>query len=400
MQKNKSNLEFIALMASLMCVVALSIDALLPAIQEIGKAINSFGISNNQKLVTYIFLGLGFGQLIFGPLSDSFGRKSMVYVGFIIFIFASFICVNANSLEVMLVGRFLQGFGLAAPRTLSVAMIRDLYSGNYMARVMSFVVVIFILVPVFAPAIGKLILDYFGWKTIFYSQLIFGVLVMFWMWKRQEETLKKNKRIKFKLALFISGTKEFLKYRQSVIFTIISGFISGSFIVYLSGSQQIFQVQYGLVAEYPVIFGSMALTAGFATFVNGSLVVKLGMHKLVNISMIFYALIPLVYMVLFYGKPNPNLTMLLIFLGSQFFAIGFLFGNLRAIAMEPIGHIAGIGAALNGFISTLMAVPIANYIGNNIKLTAYPIFVGFFGCGLLSLLLILLFRSKKKSSKI
>lgn len=400
MQKNKSNLEFIALMASLMCVVALSIDALLPAIQEIGKAINSFGISNNQKLVTYIFLGLGFGQLVFGPLSDSFGRKSMVYVGFIIFIFASFICVNANSLEVMLIGRFLQGFGLAAPRTISVAMIRDLYSGNYMARVMSFVVVIFILVPVFAPAIGKLILDYFGWKTIFYSQLVFGVLVMFWLWKRQEETLEKSKRIKFKLTLFISGTKEFLKYKQSVIFTIISGFISGSFIVYLSGSQQIFQVQYGLVAEYPIIFGSMALTAGFATFVNGSLVVKLGMHKLVNIAMIFYTLIPLVYMILFYGKPNPNLTMLLIFLGSQFFAIGFLFGNLRAIAMEPIGHIAGIGSALNGFISIIMAVPIANYIGNNIKLTAYPIFAGFFGCGLLSLLLILFFRSKKKSSKI
>lgn len=397
MQKKKSNLEFIALMASLMCVVALSIDALLPAIPIIGKAISSFGISNNQKLITYIFLGLGFGQLVFGPLSDSFGRKPMVYVGFIIFFIASFICVNSTSLEVMLIGRFLQGFGLAAPRTISVAMIRDLYSGNYMARIMSFVVVIFILVPVFAPAIGKLILDFFGWKMIFYAQLIFGVIVMTWLWKRQKETLEIQHRIKFKTSLFISGTKEFIKNKQAVIFTIISGFISGSFIVYLSGSQQIFQVQYGLVDEFPIIFGSMALTAGFATFVNGSLVIKLGMHKLVNISMIFYALISLIYMVVFYDKPNPNLTLLLVFLGSQFFAIGFLFGNLRAIAMEPIGHIAGIGSALNGFVSTIMAVPIANYIGNRIELTAYPLFVGFFGCGLLSLVLLLIFKSKKSS---
>ena len=172
--KQKTELEFIIIMASLMSLVALSIDALLPAISDISKSIHIVDLKNNQLFITMIFLGLGFGQLISGPLSDSFGRKPVIYVGFIVFAFASLICVFASSLEMMIVGRLLQGIGLSAPRTISIAMVRDRFSGNYMAKVMSFIVVIFILVPVIAPALGKLMLDSYGWRSIFYSQLVFG----------------------------------------------------------------------------------------------------------------------------------------------------------------------------------------------------------------------------------
>ena len=153
--KQISKLEFIALMAFLMSIVALSIDALLPALDQIGLSIGIQDARDNQLLVTMIFLGLGFGQLIFGPLSDSFGRKPIIYIGFILFVLASILCVNAQSIEVMVIGRILQGIGLSAPRTISIAMVRDSFSGNYMAKIMSFIVVIFILVPVIAPAIGK-----------------------------------------------------------------------------------------------------------------------------------------------------------------------------------------------------------------------------------------------------
>jgi len=398
MQKNNSKLEFITLMAALMSLVALSIDALLPALKQIGISLNiQQNSTDNQLLVTMIFLGLGFGQLISGPISDSLGRKPVIYYGFTVFIIASLICINATSIEMMVFGRILQGIGLSAPRTISIAMVRDSFEGNYMAKIMSFIVVIFILVPVVAPAIGKLMLDAYGWKFIFYSQLIFGFFVMLWLWKRQPETLKKENRTKLSINLFVEGIKEFIKHKQAVIFTLISGFITGSFMVYLSASQQIFQVQYDLVEEFPYIFAGLAISVGFATFLNGTFVMKFGMLKLISTFLIVFTIIPIIYIVLFFGKENPSIIVLLSFFALQFFAIGFLFGNLRALAMQPVGHIAGVGAAINGFVSTIMAVPIATYIGKYVKTNSLPLFVGFLVCGILSL--ILLNISKLKAVK-
>lgn len=392
--KQKSQTEFIFIMACLMSLVSLSIDALLPAMNEIGIAIGISSNSDSQLLITMIFLGLGFGQLIAGPLSDSFGRKPMVYIGFSIFVIASIICVYATSLEMMIFGRILQGIGLSAPRTLSIAMVRDSYNGDYMARIMSFVVSIFILIPVVAPTFGKLMLDNFGWESIFTSQLLFGALVIVWFYTRQPETLKEAHRKKFRLSIFKSGTLEFLKHNDAILYTLLSGFITGSFMVFLGTSQQIFQEQYGLIEEFPYIFGAMAISVGFSTFVNGTVVMKFGMKKLVVFFLSMFTLISLFYVIYFYGKINPPIEILVISFALQFFAIGFLFGNLRSLAMQPIGHIAGIGSALNGFVSTIMAVPIAGFIGNYVTITAYPLFVGFLICGSMSMLLLFLFRKK------
>ena len=386
--KNSSKLEFIVLMASLMSIVAMSIDALLPALEQIGISIGIQDTRDNQLLVTMIFLGLGFGQLIFGPISDSLGRKSTIYIGFALFVIASFICVTAQDIDTMVVGRILQGIGLSAPRTISIAMVRDSFSGDYMAKIMSFIVVIFILVPVVAPTIGKFILDLYGWKAIFNSQLIIGVIIIIWLWKRQPETLPKEKRTKFRVSLFMDGAKQFIKIKQSVAFTLISGFITGAFMVYLSASQHIFQEQYQLSEEFPYIFAGLAISVGFATFLNGTFVMRFGMYKLVTVFTIVFTLIPLLYALLYYNSPNPSITVFLIFCGFQFFAIGFLFGNLRSLAMQPVGHIAGVGAAINGFASTIMAVPIATFIGSYVTETALPLFIGFFICGFLSLVII------------
>jgi DHA1 family bicyclomycin/chloramphenicol resistance-like MFS transporter len=400
--KKTSRLEFIALMASLMSIVALSIDALLPALEQIGFTIGIQDSRDNQLLITMIFLGLGFGQLIFGPISDSLGRKPVIYMGFSLFVLASFICVTATSIETMVIGRILQGIGLSAPRTISIAMVRDSFSGDYMAKIMSFIVVVFILVPVVAPAIGKIILDAYGWKAIFNSQLLIGFLIMIWLWRRQPETLPIEKRKKFKLSLFIEGAIEFIKFKQAVIFTLISGFVTGSFMVYLSASQHIFQEQYGLTEEFPYIFAGLAISVGFATFLNGTFVMRFGMLKLVSVFAVFFTLIPLLYAILYFNSDaNPSLAILLTFCGLEFFALGFLFGNLRALAMQPVGHIAGVGAAINGFVSTIMAVPIATFIGSYVTKTALPLFIGFFVCGLcclLLLLLMLLSKSKKANA--
>ncbi len=379
--------EFVALMASLMSIVALSIDALLPALPDIGNALGVVNSNDNQMLITMIFLGLGFGQLIFGPLSDSFGRKPIVFIGFLIFVAATIVCVSSNSFEVMIAGRILQGIGLASPRTLSIAMIRDSYSGDFMAKILSIVVMVFILVPVIAPSLGQFLLHYYNWKSIFYVNLLFGVIIIVWFWKRQEETLEHTNRIKFTPSLFLDGTKEFWKHKNAVAFTLISGFIMGSFMVYLSTAQQIFQVQYKLADKFPYIFASLAIAVGLATFLNSRYVIRFGMWRIAYAGTIAFCFISLLYVALFWSRDNPSIEILITFFALQFFAIGFLFGNLRSLAMQPLGHIAGIGAAINGFISTVMAVPIANYIGSFVSNSVLPLFIGFSVFGILSLLI-------------
>lgn len=382
-----SQSEFILLMAALMSIVALSIDAVLPALPMIGEHLSVTDPNQNQKLITMIFLGLGFGQLIFGPISDSFGRKPIVYAGFGLFILASIICLTTRNFEMMLFGRVLQGMGLACPRTMTIAMIRDSYSGDYMAKIISIVVMVFILVPVIAPTLGQFLMVYLGWKSIFGVTLLFGIAVMLWFWLRQEETLNEEHRIPYRLTVFKTGTVAFFKIKPAVIYTLLSGLITGSFMVYLSTSQQIFEKQYGLSEEFPLIFASLAISVGFATFLNSRLVIRFGMKNLVHLSMLGFVLVSLLFLILYPNGQNPSVAILVSFFAIQFFCIGFLFGNLRALAMEPMGHIAGVGSALNGFISTVMAVPIANLIGSFVKDSVAPLFIGFLVCGLLSLIL-------------
>jgi len=389
---NSFRFEFVALMASLMSIVALSIDALLPALPQIGEAIGITNASNKQLLITMIFLGLGFGQLLLGPLSDSFGRKSIIYVGFIIFIIGSLLCLMTKSLNVMVIGRILQGVGLSAPRSISLSMIRDEFSGDYMAKIISIVVMFFLLIPIIAPSLGLFLLNLFNWQSIFYFNLAFGIIVMTWFWLRQPETLNKKKRIKFSYRLFIDGTIEFFKHKDAIAYTLISGFITGSFMVYLSTSQQIFQEQYNLADMFPYIFASLAISIGFATFFNSKLVVRYGMITIAYRACIAYAIISVLYVILFWSSKNPSIYILLTFFALQFFAVGFLFGNLRALAMQPVGHIAGIGAALNGFISTIMAVPIATYIGGFVKDSVLPLFIGFSIFGILSFFIFILLK--------
>ena len=383
--QKRSQFEFVVLMAALMSIVALSIDAVLPALPMIGEYLSVADPTENPKLITSIFLGLGFGQLIFGPLSDSFGRKPIVYAGFVLFIIASIICVTTKNFEMMLLGRVLQGVGLACPRTMSIAMIRDSYEGDYMAKIISIVVMVFILVPVIAPTLGQFLMNHYNWQFIFTFNLIFGVLVVFWFWLRQPETLKDKYKIPYRLAIFKTGTLQFFRIRAAVIYTLLSGFITGSFMVYLSTSQQIFEKQYGLAEEFPLIFASLAIAVGLATFFNSQLVVKYGMKRIVHLAMWSFIITSLVFILIFNSNDNPSIEVLITFFSIQFFTIGFLFGNLRALAMEPMGHIAGIGSALNGFISTVMAVPIANFIGKYVIDSVTPLFVGFLVCGLISI---------------
>ena len=370
--------EFVALIAMMISLAALSIDAMLPALGIIGSELNVVDPNDNQLVIVTFFVGMAVGQFLYGPLSDSFGRKSVILLGLFIFAAGTLLSVMADTYQQMLWGRVLQGFGLAGPRVVSVALVRDLYSGRAMARVMSFVMTVFILVPMMAPALGQLVLNYSGWRMIFMGLLFVGILLSIWLIIRLPETLTDANRRSFAPDVLWLGFKEVVCNRIAMGFTLVTGLVFGAFLGYLNLSQPVLQEQYTLGAQFPLYFGCLAGAIGLASLTNARLVGRYGMWRLIIISLISIVLVTLIYspLVLAYAG-HPPLLSLVIYLFLVFFAVGLLFGNLNSMAMEPLGHLAGIGAGLVSALSTLLSIVFSLMIGQLYNQTIYPLVGGF-----------------------
>ncbi len=390
---NEISKPFIVLMAFLMSLTALAIDAILPALGSIRTVLNIVNENDAQFIISFVFLGMGIGLFFYGPLSDAWGRKRPLYLGLIIFILGSILSIVSESMEVMLLGRFLQGFGTAACRVVSVAMIRDKSSGPEMGKVMSLIMMVFIFVPAVAPAFGQLILNFAEWRYIFVSFVILGIVAFIILWKVQKETLKKSDRIPLSFKSLVAGSKETLLCRKAMLFTIASGITSGAFVSYLALSQQIFQTQLGVGDKFSYYFGFLALFIGTSSFINSKIVLRFGLLKpsvtailaLLGISGSF-----LIYFLLF-GFPE-NIFSVMAFLCLAFLFIGILFGNLSTIAIEPLGHIAGIANSVISSIQTLTSVIIGTFIGHFYAGSIIPLVLGFFITSLVALGLIILFH--------
>jgi DHA1 family bicyclomycin/chloramphenicol resistance-like MFS transporter len=380
--------EFVALMAFTMSLVALSIDAMLPAFPDMSRDLGVTGANDIQLVVSTLFIGLATGQLFYGPLSDSIGRKPAIYTGFVLFILGSMLSMMASDFYLMLTGRLLQGMGAAGPRTVSVALIRDRFHGSEMAKVMSFIMTVFILVPIFAPALGQGILLLAGWRAIYGVFVLLALLLLAWLSLRQPETLPADKRKPFTLGNVFSAFGEVASSRVAVTYSLVAGCVSGAFLGYLNTSQQIFQVQYGLGKLFPVYFGLLALAVGAASLLNSALVMRFGMHRLANGALrVMMALTWLFLLVVWSYDGNPPLWLFLVLCLALFFCIGVLFGNLNSIAMEPLGHVAGTAAAAIGSATTLLAVALGFLIGQAYDGTLLPMALGFVSLISLSVLL-------------
>jgi DHA1 family bicyclomycin/chloramphenicol resistance-like MFS transporter len=380
--------EFSILMALLMSVVAISIDALLPALGMVANDLHLSNPNHAQYLIGFLFIGMAFGQLVCGPLSDALGRKRILYAGIFFYLIGSVICFFSQTLEGVLVGRLIQGFGVSGPYVSAISIVRDKYSGRAMARVMSVVMMIFIMVPAIAPSLGQAILFYASWRAIFILYILYSILVGIWIFLRLEETLPPAKRIPFHFANIMKGFLQVIRNRLTVCYTICMGICFGSFIGYLNSSQQIFQVQFGTGKMFTVYFGVLALILGAASLLNSRLVEKLGMHYICIRS--FSAIIAA--SVLFLGinlTVEVQLWMFLIYAAILFFSFGLIFGNLNALAMEPMGHIAGIASAVIGFVSSIISMVIGATIGQLYNGTLIPVVTGFSIMGLISLLIML-----------
>jgi len=369
--------EFVAIVSMMMALTALSIDAMLPALPAISRDLGATNPNDRQLVVSLIFLGQAVGQLFFGPLSDKTGRKPAIYAGYTLFILGSLFSALAGNFSFMLVGRALQGIGISAPRAVSMALVRDRLEGWRMARVMSFASTLFILVPMIAPSIGQGILSIAGWRGIFGAFVLFALLTVFWFAFRVSETLPPDRRLPFSLQQIADSTAQVLHIRPAFGYTVALGLVQGAFIGYLNSSQQIFQEQYALGELFPFYFAVIALSLGAASLANARLVMRFGMTKLVQWALGGVVSLAVFFLaVAFAHAGQPPLWGLMAYLMASFFCVGILFGNVSALAMQPLGRLAGAGAAVVGSFSTLLSTLLGTIIGRSYNGTVIPLVIG------------------------
>ena len=374
-----STAEFVAIMAMLVATVAISIDGLLPALSIIAEELTPLRPNNAQIILSSFVAGMAIGTLIVGPLSDSYGRKPIIYGGAFIYILTSVVCVVSQSLELILVARFLQGVGASAPRVVAQALVRDFYKGREMARISSFIMIVFALVPAVAPLLGSFVMFAFDWRAIFFMFIAFVAISTIWMGLRINETISEENRVKFNLRNLIAAFREVLSHPLilSAVITLVFAYsilFVGIFLI-----QPVFERVFGRPESFPYWFAAIALLAASSSYVNARLVRRLGMRMLTNIAFRTQVGLSTIILLVFglgYFDGEFGFFCFLFWMFSIFFQAGLTMGNLTALAMEPVGHIAGTAASLISAIATIGSVFLAAIVGQFFDGTPIAMIVG------------------------
>jgi len=373
--------EFVALCALLMSTISMSVDFMLPALGELANDLGSASGNQRQWVIIALFLGLSVGVLIFGPLSDAFGRRPIILIGVAIFAAGSIVCATAQSYELFLFGRGLQGVGAAGPRIATIAMIRDRYVGVDMAQILSLVMGIFIIVPVIAPIIGQSLLLIMPWRGLFILLGVFCGLGGVWLMIRQPETLSKPAQISG--IHFMRASREVLTNRRAVLATLASACTYGCLMGFINSSQQIFQDLYKTGDAYALWFGGTAVFISSATFVNARLVKRVSMTTICALALCAVAVQSLVFLGFLLFEPVPSIAVWMLFNCSVAFLMGLTFGNFNAIALQQLGHVAGLATSFIGSTNTLLGMAIAAVVGLNFNFTLIPVTAGYAICAAL-----------------
>ena len=391
MTKSMSRVEFIALIAMMFAVIAFSIDAMLPALPEIGRELSPDALNNAQLILTSFVLGIGVGTFFTGPLSDAFGRKRVIIAGSALYVAGAAVAYFSSSLEVVLAARIIQGLGAAAPRIVSLAIVRDLYAGRDMARIVSIAMMIFTIFPAVAPLIGAGIIALAGWRTIFLAFILFAFVYISWMWTRLPEPLAVENRRPFRASLLLQAVQDMFAHPSVRLSIIVQSLCLAILFSMLSMVHPIYEVVFDREESFPYWFGAVAAVSATGSFVNAALVVRVGMRRMVTWSLglqiiLSGAMIPI-------GLAGLDLTVLfalfLIWQAYVFFMAGTTMGNLNAIAMEPMGHIAGMAASTISGIATVAAAAIAAPLGLTFNGSLLPLTLGIFCLSALAFLLML-----------
>ncbi|WP_093315976.1 multidrug effflux MFS transporter [Sphingomonas jatrophae] len=373
--------EFVAFVAAVMAVNALGVDLMLPALADIGRDLSVTTPNHRQWIVTMYLVGFGAGQLIYGPLADRFGRRPILIATLAGFVASSIFAAGSTTFAALLGARGLQGLMSASTRVLAVAIVRDRFSGRQMARTLSVAQMIFFLVPILAPTIGQGLLVIGPWRFIFYALGAFAALVLAWTFVRVPETLPPERRVPLSLTELKRSYRQTLTNRFSAGYALAASLTFGGIVAFVASAQQIFVDEFGAGSRFTLLFGACAFAMACASFANSRLVERLGTRLISQSAVIALIGLSVAHLGVIAAGAESLWTYVL-FQALSMTCISLCGSNFGAMAMEPVGHIAGTASSVQGFITSAGAVAVASVIGQSYNGTTYPLAIGYLCIGI------------------
>nr|WP_294169144.1 multidrug effflux MFS transporter [uncultured Sphingomonas sp.] len=386
--------ETVALLAGLMALNAFAIDAMIPALPAIGDQLGVADENRRQLVVVAYTFGFGCGQLVWGPLADRFGRKPVLAIGIALYTLFAALCSIAPSFELLVAGRVLQGASAAATRVLVVAMVRDLFEGEAMARVMSLVFMVFMLVPVLAPSVGQAILTVGPWQAIFWVLAGYGLLMGVWSFLRLPETLHPEFRRTLRITELAVAARAVLSERQSLGYTLAQTAIFAGLVAYIASIQQIVFDAFRQPDAIGWVFGAVAAPMALASWLNSRLVGHHGLRRIGHLGVLAFVVLTLGHALLATAF-GENLAEFVVLQGLVMASFAFTSSNLNTLAMEKMAPIAGMASSIQGVVGTVVAAAVGFMIGQQFDGTQLPFLWGFAGCGLAAAVLVVLTEPRR-----
>ena len=381
--------EFVSMVAALMALNALAIDIMLPGLGQIGEYYQLSKPNDQQLIIFSYIIGFGLPQLFFGPVSDRFGRKGLLKISLVGYIFAAIACAMTTSFTLMLVMRFVQGVFAAGVRVIAVSIVRDVTAGRAMARIMSLVMTVFMIVPIIAPAIGSGIMAVASWKWTFGVLAIAALAVLIWVQIRLPETLGHEARHELSFSRTFKNYGTVLKNRTTLGYMTASGVIFGSLFAFIGASEQIFDDVFGRGEKFALWFAIIAGSLAVANLTNASLVERFGMRRISHSVTLAFVVLSIVNVIaMHYG--DGNFYVFLVLFSLTFACFGMMGANFSAIAMEPQGRMAGTASAAYGFATSTVSAIIGKEVASRFDGSVVPILIGFAVLGIASLGIILI----------
>ena len=376
--------QFVAFIAMMMMTNAIAIDSMLPALPEIGHALHIDTANHTQLVITSYLLGFGIAQIVYGTLADRYGRRPVLLIGVAIYTLASVVAMFSDSFETMMGARALQGIGSAATRILAIAIVRDCYSGRQMARVMSLAFIVFLAVPIIAPSIGQLIVLVAPWRWIFGMLCVFGVILITWTYLRLPETLHPEDRVPISIKGVSHAFGLVLTSRVTVGYMLAMTMVMGGLFGFINSAQQVFADAFHAEHLFTSIFAGIAVFMALSSLLNARIVGRLGMRRVSHAALLGYLVITLIHAwVVLSG--NESIVTFSVLQAAMMFFFGLMVSNFNAMAMEPVGHVAGTASSLLGFVTTVGGALLGFLLGQHFDGSTGPLTIGFASLGLAAL---------------
>lgn len=397
-----ARVEFIALVAALMAMNSLAIDIMIPGLQQIGAALGVADENERQLVITAYLMGFGLSQLLFGPLSDHFGRRKPLIAGMSIYVVCAIGAAFAPDFGWLLGLRFIQGVGAASTRVVAQSAVRDTFGGRRMAEVMSLVMMVFMILPVVAPATGQVLMLLGDWRMIFVFMAGLGTVFALWALLRLPETLAEPNRRPLTFSAVGEGFRMVVSNRTALCYTLAAAAMFGSMFGFINSAQQVFVEIYGIGELFPLLFAVVAGSIAAASYLNSRLVGRFGMRRLSHMALLIFIAASLLWLGLSFAGKIPLIVFITIF-AVALFQFGSIGANFNALAMEPLGNVAGTAAAVLGAVQTVGGGIIGALIGQAYDGTVTPLGAGYAILGVVALVMVLfaekgrLFQAKNES---